>query len=208
MPKAQQSIVNDTGAEAGVEELRHSREEFLARGLMLRIVERDEQALRELYALWASTLLGIALRLTGDRAEAEEAVQDTFVRIWQRASNYDPAEGRPFVWAYSILRGICLDRMRRNGRQKRGRDVVFEQVSGLEIDDNGPSELICREVTEQILKGMDALSSAERRCLELYIFQEFTQQEIATEVRSPLGTIKTRVRRSLQRLRELIENHV
>lgn len=185
----------------------HSREEFLARGLLLRIVAREEDALRELYALWASTLLGIAGRLTGDRAEAEEAVQDAFVRIWQRASSYDPAEGRPFVWAYAILRGICVDRLRRKGRQKRGGKVVFESFSGSEVDAAGASELIHREVTEQILNGLARLSPEERRCLELYIFQEFTQQEIATESRSPLGTIKTRVRRSLQRLRELIEHH-
>lgn len=208
MSKPELEISNESGAPADAGESRHSREEFLARGLMLRVVQGDERALRELYELWASTLLGIAVRLTGDHREAEEAVQDVFVRIWQRAATYDPAAARPFVWAYAILRGICLDRLRKNGRQKRGRGVAFEAVTGLEVDDTRRSELICREVTEQVLRGMAALPDTERRCLELYIFQEFTQQEIATAIRSPLGTVKTRVRRSLQRLREIIETHV
>jgi RNA polymerase sigma-70 factor (ECF subfamily) len=143
----------------------------------------------------------------GDRPEAEEAVQDTFVRIWRRASSYNSAEGRPFVWAYSILRGICVDGLRRNGRQKRGGGLALETLSGREIGELWNSELIHREVTEQIIKGMDELSEADRRCLELYIFHEFTHKEIATEIRSPLGTIKTRVRRSLLRLRELIKHN-
>lgn len=208
MGKAEQNVASEAGAPIESDDLRHSREEFLARGLMLRVVQEDGAALRELYELWAATLMGIALRLLGDHREAEEAVQDTFVRIWQRASAYDPAAARPFVWAYSILRGVCLDRLRKSGRQKRGSGVKFEAVTGLEVDEARRSELICREVTEQILKGMAALGEAERRCLEMYIFQEFTQQEIANQTRSPLGTIKTRVRRSLQRLRELIDSHV
>jgi len=207
MEQAASNLLSDSAAGPVADELRHSREEFLARGLMVRIVAQEEQALRELYELWASTLLGIACRLVGDRSEAEEAVQDTFVRIWQRAPSYDPGQARPFVWAYSILRGHCVDQLRRRGRQKRGGGFSFEAFSGREIDDAGASELIHREVSEQIVKGLAGLSADERRCLELYIFQEFTQQEIATEVRSPLGTIKTRVRRSLRRLREIIEHH-
>lgn len=184
-----------------------SQEEFIANGLLLRIAAADERALRELYDLWAAVLLGIALRLLRDRSAAEEAVQDAFVRMWRLAAEYDPAQGRPFVWAYTILRGICLDRLRKNGRKKRGGGLVFEAVSGAEADEAARSGIICREVTEQIMRGMAELTEAERRCLELYVFQEYTQQEIASETRSPLGTIKTRVRRSLGRLREIIERH-
>jgi RNA polymerase sigma-70 factor (ECF subfamily) len=207
MTNAEPNLLSDPPARTGAAETRYSSEEFLARGLISRIAAREEPALRELYALWAATLLGVAYRLVGDRPEAEEAVQDTFVRIWRRASNYDPIQGRPFVWAYSILRGICLDRLRRNGRQKRGGAIALEPLSGQEICASGRSDLIHREITEQILKGLNGLSDEERRCLELYIFQEFTQQEIATEIRSPLGTIKTRMRRSLQRLRKIIKHN-
>jgi RNA polymerase sigma-70 factor (ECF subfamily) len=207
MEQAASNLVSASAAEPGAEELRHSREEFLARGLIVRIVAKEEQALRELYTLWAPTLLGIAHRLIGDRSEAEEAVQDTFVRIWQRAASYDPGQARPFVWAYSILRGASVDQLRRKGRQKRGGGLAFESFTGREVDDAGASQVIHREVSEQIIKGLAGLPAEDRRCLELYLFQEFTQQEIATEVRSPLGTIKTRVRRSLRRLREIIEHH-
>ena len=207
MEQAASNLLGDSAAEPRADELRHSREEFLARGLMARIVAKEEQALRELYNLWAPTLLGIAYRLTGDRPEAEEAVQDTFVRIWQRAPSYDPGQARPFVWAYSILRGASVDKLRRKGRQKRGAGLAFETISGREIDAAGSSDVIHREVSEQIIKGLAELPAEDRRCLELYLFQEFTQQEIATEVSSPLGTIKTRVRRSLRRLREIIAHH-
>jgi RNA polymerase sigma-70 factor (ECF subfamily) len=207
MQKAASNPINESATRPEATGTGHSREEFLAHGLLLRIADGDEPSLRELYELWATTLLGIAHRLIGDRFLAEEAVQDAFVRIWHRADRYDPAEGRPFVWAYSILRGICLDRLRRQGRQKRGGKFAFEPVSGGEIDGGGASELIHREVSEQILNGLARLSEEERRCLELYVFQEFTHQEIATECHSPLGTIKTRVRRSLRRLRELIDHH-
>lgn len=196
-------------APPGVETLSaaRSREEFIADDLIRRMVAGDPQALRDLYELWAPTLLGIALRLLRDRTLAEEAVQDAFVRMWRRAADYDPAAGRPFVWAYSILRGLCLDRLRKNTRQKRGGDIRFETISGIETDQGAASELICREVAEQIARGLAALPEAERRCLELYIFQEFTQQEIADQTSSPLGTIKTRVRRALRTLREIIDRH-
>lgn len=191
----------------GPEAVHGSHEEFIANGLLLRIAGEDEQALRELYDLWAAVLLGIALRLLRDRTMAEEAVQDAFVRMWRQAAAYDPGQGRPFVWAYTILRSICLDRLRKNGRKKRGNGLVPEAVSGSEADEAAQSEIICREVTEQIMRGMAGLSEAERRCLELYVFHEYTQQEIASEIRSPLGTIKTRVRRALSRLRKSIERH-
>ena len=125
MQKAASNPINESATRPEATGTGHSREEFLAHGLLLRIADGDEPSLRELYELWATTLLGIAHRLIGDRFLAEEAVQDAFVRIWHRADRYDPAEGRPFVWAYSILRGICLDRLRRQGRQKRGGKFAF-----------------------------------------------------------------------------------
>ena len=80
--------------------------------LIRRMAKEDGSALAELHGMWSAALLGVACRMLGDRREAEEAVQDTFIRMWHRAADYDPKQSPPFVWAFAVMRGYCIDRLR------------------------------------------------------------------------------------------------
>src|SRR6478609_12077117 len=83
-----------------------------AAALIARMAKEDASALAELHGMWSPVLLGVACRMLGDRREAEEAVQDTFVRMWHRSADYDPEQSPPFVWAFAVMRGYCIDRLR------------------------------------------------------------------------------------------------
>jgi hypothetical protein len=91
----------------------------VAAALIVRMAKEDGSALTELHGMWSPVLLGIACRMLGDRREAEEAVQDTFVRMWHRSADYDPKQSPPFVWAFAVMRGYCIDRLRYRHRSKR-----------------------------------------------------------------------------------------
>ena len=80
----------------------------VAAALIVRMAKEDGSALTELHGLWSPVLLGIACRMLGDRREAEEAVQDTFVRMWHRSADYDPQQSPPLVWAFAVMRGYCI----------------------------------------------------------------------------------------------------
>jgi len=178
-----------------------SREEFAAISLLTGIAEEKPEAFNELYRLWAATFLGIAVRMLGDRAEAEEAVQDTFVKIWRQAGTYPASGCRPFVWAFTILRSTCLDRLRFRSRKKRSGTVLIGDHPNLVDFEPVQPEVVCADLIDQIQRGLTRLSPEERRCIELYVFEEFTHDEISTALASPLGTVKTRMRRALKNLR-------
>lgn len=185
---------------------RFSREEFAAVAHLDGIARARHEDLAALHGLWAAAFLGIALRMLDDRAEAEEAVQDTFVRIWAEADRYPSSQCRPFVWGFTILRSRCLDRLRKRSRKRRIPRALQVDLEAAERCVVQP-ELLCRELQEQIGSGLAALGIEDRRCLELYVFQEFTQEEISNELSSPLGTVKTRLRRALQSLRQHLNRH-
>ena len=90
-----------------------------AAALIGRMAKDDPAALVELHGRWSPVLLGISCRMLGDRREAEEVVQDTFVRMWQHSADYDPHRSPPFVWAFALMRGFCIDRLRSRHRSKR-----------------------------------------------------------------------------------------
>ena len=91
----------------------------VAAALIDRMARGDGRALTELYGMWSPILLGASVRMLGDRHEAEEIVQDTFVRIWHRSVDYDPSQSPPFAWAFAVMRGYCIDRLRYRHREKR-----------------------------------------------------------------------------------------
>ncbi len=175
---------------------------------LARIAQRDGAALEALYACWSGALFGIALKSLPSRSEAEEVLQDTFVRIWKCAGNYHPTGGSAFGWACVLLRGLCLDHRRREGSQKRGgggRIVPFDP--NLHAEPSQPAQVIPADEYARVHQLMNLLEPAERECLKLAVFFEYTQREIAQELATPLGTIKNRLRRAFAKLRPLILRH-
>jgi RNA polymerase sigma-70 factor (ECF subfamily) len=164
---------------------------------MRRLAGRDVSALDELYKHFATPLYSFALRLLPRPEDAEEVLQDTFVKIWIKAASFDPAKSRPYTWAVMILRGLALDRRRAQRRRPEPLPVEF-------IPEAPPPPGISSEYAVRLRAAFAALRPEERECLLLSVFDERSHPEIATELGQPLGTVKSRLRRALARLRDLL----
>lgn len=178
--------------------------------LAARVARGDRTAFETLYDRHASIVLGLALRITGERAAAEDILQETFWRVWQSAADYQPARG-PFIgWLFRIARNLAIDAYRR--RSARPQAISAEMADAGPILDRVPDPAI--NVSEQaqsnvrarqVRDAMKSLPSEQRQVIELAYFYGMTRQEIAETTGEPLGTIHTRARLGLQKLRDTLE---
>jgi RNA polymerase sigma-70 factor, ECF subfamily len=175
--------------------------------LISRMAKGDDSALTELHEAWAATLLGVACRMLGDRHEAEEVVQDTFVRLWHRSADYDAAQSPPFVWAFAVLRGQCIDRLRYRHREKRDASRVVPLHLHAPPERSEDSRVMAADDWRRVRAVLDQLGPDERSCLELAVFLEYTHSEISQRLGTPLGTVKNRLRRALEKVRNLLSRH-
>lgn len=171
----------------------------------------DRGAFQALYRAASPHLFAVLLRILKRRELAEEALQDCFVRIWQKADTYSAERGSPQAWLVSIARYRALDLIRR-----RRPEVSLEDDEGNERDipddvhDNGPQGPLEASMTGQSLDALDrcldTLQSQQRESLLLAYYEGYTHEELADKLDKPLGTVKSWVRRGLQRLRECLES--
>jgi RNA polymerase sigma-70 factor (ECF subfamily) len=178
------------------------------RALVARIDGRDADALASLYDRYSARLMGLAHRILGDTGEAEEVLQEAFLYVWRSASSFDATRGTVLAWLLVITRSRAIDRVRARRPVVRGTvrglDEVAERPSpqDVEADSAGRQwEALCRSAIAE-------LPEDQRRVLELAYFEGMTQQEIAAETQTPLGTVKTRVRLGLMKLRERIRPYL
>jgi RNA polymerase sigma-70 factor, ECF subfamily len=187
--------------------------------LMASLVRGDPSALAELYDRHADAIFRAAYRRLGDRQLAEEVVQDTWLTLWDRAEMFDPAMGSLVAWLSTIARNRAVDRLRALARRPGALPLsaVFATDSGddralangqvLVMDDRSQDpqvlldELVLRD---SMLDALAALPTDERQCLELAYYGDLSQPEIAQRLGWPLGTVKTRTRRGLLRLRSVL----
>ena len=181
-------------------------EDHVAR-LLFQVGQQDRFAFDTLYNLWAPTLLGIAMRMLGQRQEAEEVVQDAFVKIWHRAASYDPERSQAFVWCFAIMRSLCIDRIRHHSRQKRDRSMQCSFDTSPAADLPCDPLILSQDTFFAVRNAMKQLPPDERRCLELAVFLEYTHSEISGHLQTPLGTVKNRLRRALEKLKHFLSDH-
>jgi len=172
--------------------------------LLGRIAKRDSEALEELYRMWGDRLYSMALHWVGDEGAAKEALQDCFLRIWKRAGEFDAEKSRGFTWCAMILRGLCLDVL----RKRRRRAPVWEdwgKLPVLEVPDRGGVEdLFFRDTVSRVRTALEMLDEAEAESVRMALFDPGTLQDHAKRWGVPLGTAKVRVHRAMEKLRNLL----
>jgi RNA polymerase sigma-70 factor, ECF subfamily len=168
--------------------------ESAGKNLLRRIAGGDHKALGELYDLFAGLAYGLALRILHDATEAEDVVQEVFVQAWRQASRYDAGRGSPEAWLCTISRTRALDRLRRRTARREEPSEAAPSPSGIPR----------AEEALAVRTALQGLPEDQRRALELAYYDGLTQSEIARHLGEPLGTIKTRIRTGMIRLREAL----
>jgi RNA polymerase sigma-70 factor, ECF subfamily len=171
--------------------------------LLSRCATGDRSALETLYARVAPILLAVLMRMLRRRDVAEDALQDVFVSVWQRARQFDPIRGRALAWLVSMARYRAID-LQRATRPA----LTLSEVSTLEpqLQSEGPAETNEMLGTGALLaRCLEQIAAPQRRCLMLAYEEGLTHSEIACAVNEPLGTVKSWVRRSLIALRRCLE---
>ncbi len=164
--------------------------------LMRRLISGDEDAIRTIYVRFARPVFGMGLRILGSPEAAEELTQDVFLAAWRKSAHYDPARGRLSTWLMAIAHNLAVDRLRREAGKM---PIAVERLEDLAAFGFSEEESILdRETARRILV---ALSHGERRLLVLTYFRGWTAREISEHDGVPLGTVKTRLRTALIKLR-------
>jgi RNA polymerase sigma-70 factor, ECF subfamily len=171
--------------------------------LMRAFAGRDPRAADELYARFAPRVYGLGMVMLGSPAQAEDLVQDTFVKVWRNAHAYDPSRGSVDTWVLLIARSLAVDLIRRRVLETR---ILSSQDTAEVSPEAGPEEHAeSRDMADRARRAMDALSPGQRAALELAYFGGKSSTEVAELEGIPVGTAKTRIRTALMKLREALE---
>lgn len=172
-------------------------------GLVQKVAKGDRAAFARLYRHMAPRLFSVILGIVREESAAEEALQDVFVRLWQKAASYDPRKARVTTWLNTIARNRALDEV----RGRRG-----ETVSGLELtlfEDEvspGPAQDAHRAgMARELTLCLEELEGDQRRSVLMAFYEGMTHSELAAAMKKPLGTIKSWVRRALMELKECLD---
>jgi RNA polymerase sigma-70 factor (ECF subfamily) len=169
-----------------------------------RLVDGDVGALECLYERHARAIFSLALKLLADREAAEEVVQETFLKLWQRPEAYSPGRGRLIAWLLGVAHHRAVDRLRR--RRLEQRHGASQQAADPVVSDRDPVDDVLASLRgEAVSRALQALPAAQRLAVELAYLRGMTQVEIANLLGEPLGTIKTRLRLAMQKLRGSLE---
>ena len=172
--------------------------------LLARIARRDADALAELYRMWGDRLFSMALHRLRDDGAAREVLQDCFVRVWKKAFEFDAEKSSGFSWCAMILRGLCLDSLR---KRRRLAPVWqdWESTSALEVPARGGVEdLLFRETVTRVRTALEHLDEVESESVRTAIFHPGSMQDHAERWGVPLGTAKIRIHRAMLKLREIL----
>ncbi|HYU18644.1 MAG TPA: sigma-70 family RNA polymerase sigma factor [Chloroflexota bacterium] len=172
--------------------------------LVDRLQRQDVRALEVLYERHARALFSLGLKMLADQEAAEEIVQETFLKLWQRPDSYLPSRGRLLSWLLGVAHHRAVDRLRRRRLELRySSDHRFAEQGRVALD---PEEALLASLTgEAVVRAVRTLPQPQRLAVELAYVRGMTQAEIAALLGEPLGTIKTRLRLAMQKLRASLE---
>lgn len=170
--------------------------------LLHAVARGDEAALARLYDQYRTILFGLLIRILGSREEAEDVLQDVFIQVWRRAADFDEKRGKPFTWLVTLTRSRAIDRLRQIGARQRLATGAAENQPE-EVSD-ALADTFRSEQKEIVKRALAKLPEEQRRALMLAYYDGLTQSEIASRLSTPLGTVKTRMRSGMNKLRELL----
>lgn len=194
-----ETTVHDSTGEAGA---------LSDEALMARVARGDDRALAALYDRYSRTVYGLSLRILTSAEQAEDIVQETFWRVWNRSATFQSSNGQFAAWLFGIARNLCIDELRRRqARPATGKGG--DELLLLSIPDAQPDvEDLTWEAERRrlIVAALADLPADQRQVVELAYFGGLSQREIADQLSSPLGTVKTRIRLALQKLKGVLQH--
>ncbi len=173
--------------------------------LIMRVAAGDQLAMTSLYDTSSRVLYGLLLRTLNEHALAEEVLLDVYVQVWRQAGSYDEARGSPMAWMLTIARSRAIDRLR-SGRQellRRESFEWFEENARSEIDVEETAAIA--EVQGRVRDALETLPAEQREVIELAYYLGMSHSEIALQLEQPLGTVKTRMRLGMMKLRDILQ---
>jgi RNA polymerase sigma-70 factor (ECF subfamily) len=169
--------------------------------LLARIQTGDEEALVALHARYVNLVYSVAYRVLNDAMSAEEVTQDTFMRLWNKSYSYDPEKGRFITWLLTVTRRLAIDVLRQRQRREPNTGMLFIDEDpnlweNILADTNGG------DLRRTLLAVLKELPVEQRELIELVYFYGMTHSDLAETLDIPLGTVKTRIRLGMQKLRQ------
>ena len=171
------------------------------------VANQDREAFNRLYDHCSSLVFTLAMRMLRVQSDAEDVLQEVFVQVWRQAANYNQERGSPEAWIVNIARSRAIDKLRAIRRRERS-FVLTEDPARAESAENVENSAAQSEAKLTMNSALANLPEAQRHVLELAYFDGLSQSEIADRLKEPLGTVKTRMRSGIQRLRDLLRTQV
>jgi RNA polymerase sigma-70 factor (ECF subfamily) len=179
--------------------------------LMRRIKARDADALEELFDLYKRLLFGMVISIVKKREEAEDMLQEIFVKIWNNADSFNEERGNVYSWIVTLARNKAIDRIRSKGykTQQKQSVSIHEPLFSLEGDKYDPMETtIFSDRAELVKKALDEIPKEQSEVIKIAYYRGMTQSEIADYLDIPLGTVKTRTRQGMIKLKRILEDYI
>jgi len=178
-------------------------DQTIAVNLIQKVANQDRDAFGQLYDRFSSLVFALAMRMLRVRSDAEDLLQEVFVQIWRQAQSYSVQRGSPEAWIVNIARSRAIDKIRSIRRMEKS-FVLTDDPARAESGENVESSAAESEARMAMNSALANLPETQRKVLELAYFDGLTQTEIANRLAEPLGTIKTRMRSGIQRLRDML----
>jgi RNA polymerase sigma-70 factor (ECF subfamily) len=175
--------------------------------LVTAVAAGDQHALHALYERTSRLVFALAMQITRSRETSEEVTLDVFYGVWKRARNYSHANGTVLGWIMNQARSRAIDRVRFETRKKRAEPAANEVVAEVE-EGEWADVLELKQQSDEVRAALTNLTPAEKQAIELAFFADLTHAEVAQKLRQPLGTVKTRIRSALHKLRQTLAEKV
>ncbi|HET6528697.1 MAG TPA: sigma-70 family RNA polymerase sigma factor [Balneolaceae bacterium] len=179
--------------------------------LMRQIKSRDESALEELYELYKRLLFGMIFSIVKKREEAEDVLQEVFVNIWNKADSFDENRGNVYSWIVTLARNKAIDHLRSKAykTQQKASISIHEPLFTLKGDKADPLETtIFSDRAELVKKALNEIPESQKEVIKIAYFRGLTQSEIAEQLDIPLGTVKTRTRQGMIKLKSILAAYI